>query len=201
MSSLIRIIPQVRDELCTRTPLVMTLDGVLSVDECAEQIARIEAAGPEAAPISVAGGFVMRPDLRNNTRVIFDDAPLARRLFERVRSAVPPILEERWHLVGANERLRCYRYQPGQYFAPHFDGAFHRDREERSLLTFMIYLNACEGGGHTRFLDLGLAVAPKVGTALIFNHALSHEGAEVTAGVKYALRSDLMFRRGPVPRS
>jgi predicted 2-oxoglutarate/Fe(II)-dependent dioxygenase YbiX len=100
-----------------------------------------------------------------------------------------------WHAVGANERLRCYRYQPGQYFAPHFDGAFVRSRGERSLLTFMVYLNAVEGGGATRFPDHEVAFTPRPGAALLFNHMLLHEGAPVTAGVKYAVRSDVMFRR------
>ena len=39
-------------------------------------------------------------------------------------------------------------------FAPHFDGAFVRSPNERSLLTFMVYLNECEAGGHTGFSDL-----------------------------------------------
>ena len=39
-------------------------------------------------------------------------------------------------------------------------------------------------------------VAGKLGTALLFEHGLIHEGAEVTAGVKYVLRSDVMY--GPM---
>ena len=31
--------------------------------------------------------------------------------------------------------------------------------------------------------------------ALLFQHRLLHEGAEVTAGVKYVVRSDIMYRR------
>lgn len=189
------LMPDPMRELDSRNPLVMTVDGVLTLAECARECARIEAAGPTAAPISVAGGFQMRPDIRNNTRVMFDDASLAQVLFERVREHVPSLLEANWVLCGANERLRCYRYTEGQYFAPHFDGAFVRSRSERSLLTFIVYLNACEGGGHTGFLDLERSVEPKPGRALIFNHHLLHEGAKVTAGVKYALRSDLMYRR------
>jgi len=165
------------------------------VAKCAALIARIEAAGPSEAPIISGGEFVMRPDIRNNTRVIFDDVPLATNLFEAVRSHVPERLEGEWQLCGANERLRCYRYAPGEYFRSHFDGAFHRSRDERSLLTFMVYLNECEAGGHTEFDDLGFSVAPKTGGALLFNHFLRHAGGEVRAGIKYAVRSDLMYRR------
>lgn len=98
-------------------------------------------------------------------------------------------------MCGANERFRCYRYEVGQYFAPHFDGAFVRHRDERSLLTFMVYLNDCPRGGETNFFSLERSVKPSTGTALLFNHHLLHEGAEVTEGRKYALRTDLMYRR------
>src|SRR3954463_6337910 len=117
----IAILPNPERELATRNPLVLTLEGVLSPEECAAMIARIEAAGPTDAPITTNRGPVMRPDIRNNSRVMFDDPAFAAMLFERVRAHVPERLEETWRLCGANERLRCYRYEPGQYFAPHFD--------------------------------------------------------------------------------
>jgi hypothetical protein len=63
-----------------------------------------------------------------------------------------------------------------------------------SLLTFMIYLNEGYAGGETRFDDA--KVAGRTGMALVFHHGLVHEGAEVTEGKKYALRSDVMY--GPV---
>ena len=142
----------------------------------------------------------MRPDIRNNDRVMFDDPELARRLVEAARPRVPERLERDWVLCGANERLRCYRYRPGQHFAPHFDGAFHRHDDERSLLTFLVYLNGCRAGGSTRLLDLGVDVQPAAGLGLIFNHHLLHEGAPVVEGVKYVVRTDLMFRRSPNSR-
>jgi predicted 2-oxoglutarate/Fe(II)-dependent dioxygenase YbiX len=175
-----------------------TIDDVLTRAECAAEIERIEALGPTVAPITTGRGFELRPDLRNNTRVMFDDAPLAQRLFEAVRSTLPALPGRT--PVGANERLRCYRYEAGQYFAPHFDGAFMRSRQERSLLTFIVYLNECEAGGETGLLDLDCAVAPKAGRALLFNHHLLHEGARVHRGLKYALRSDLMYRRDGAAR-
>jgi saccharopine dehydrogenase (NAD+, L-lysine-forming) len=33
--------------------------------------------------------------------------------------------------VGVNERFRCYRYEPGQRFAPHYDGAYQRSATVR----------------------------------------------------------------------
>ena len=36
---------------------------------------------------------------------------------------------------------------------------------------------------------------PHADTALLFQHPILHEGCAVTRGVKYALRSDVMYRR------
>lgn len=190
-----RILPHPDEALGTVNPLIITVEHLLDGEECGALIERIERAGPTVAPITTSRGFEMRPDLRNNSRVMFDDVALAATLFERILPHVPRRLEREWELCGANERLRCYRYEAGQYFAPHFDGAFVRHPDERSLLTFMVYLNDCPHGGATNFFASGHSVTPKTGTALLFNHHLLHEGAEVTGGVKYALRSDLMYRR------
>jgi prolyl 4-hydroxylase len=175
-------------------PLSWTVDAVLSPAECAELVERIEAAGPEVAPITVAGGAVLDLETRNNTRVMFDDPGLAALLFARVRERVPAELMG-MRVAGANERVRCYRYQPGQRFAPHYDGSFARSRSERSLLTLLVYLNEGFEGGETALLDLDETVTPRTGRALLFQHPILHEGCAVTRGVKYAARSDIMYRR------
>ncbi len=175
-------------------PLVWTTPPLLTPKECQAFIDRIEAMGFADAPITTAAGPVMRQDIRNNTRVMFDDPELARELYTRVLPHVPETLLH-MKVVGTNERLRCYRYTPGQRFAPHYDGAFVRDEHERSLLTFMVYLNEDFEGGETNMLELGQSIKPQTGMGLLFQHAILHEGAEVTRGTKYAVRSDVMYRR------
>jgi hypothetical protein len=182
------------DTLDHSGPLVFTVDDVLSANECAGLIDRIESLKPSAAPIMTASGPAMRSDIRNNTRVMFDDPALAQLLYERVASHVPQQLCEMTP-VGANERFRCYRYDVDQRFAPHYDGAFVRDDDDRSLLTFMVYLNEGFRGGETHFHDFDVRVSPKTGMALLFQHHQIHEGRYVNAGVKYALRTDVMYRR------
>jgi predicted 2-oxoglutarate/Fe(II)-dependent dioxygenase YbiX len=133
--------------------------------------------------------------VRNNERVMFDDVSLAAALFDRLRGALPPRLAGR-KPVGVNERFRGYRYSPGQKFAMHYDGAYQRNAHERSELTLMVYLNDGFEGGSTTFYDLTagpLEVRPRMGTALLFQHYLLHEGCVVHAGVKYVLRSDVMY--------
>jgi hypothetical protein len=135
----------------------------------------------------------MRPDIRNNSRVIFDDTALAADLFARIESAVPRALCG-LAVAGVNERFRCYVYEPAQRFRPHYDGAFVRNENERSQLTLMVYLNGGFDGGSTAFLDYDVDVTPRSGMALLFQHHLLHEGSTVTSGTKYVLRSDVMYR-------
>lgn len=72
-------------------------------------------------------------------------------------------------------------------------------------MTFHIYLNdsTMEGGpvgGATRFWSPNkkawLDVEPKLGQVLIFQQRmLVHSGEPVTEGVKFTLRTDLMFEK------
>jgi 2OG-Fe(II) oxygenase superfamily len=64
-----------------------------------------------------------------------------------------------------------------------------------SRLTFLIYLNAGFVGGATDFRDF--SVSPAAGSALLFIHDTWHEGASVTEGIKYVLRSDVLYGHAP----
>ena len=172
---------------------VRTLDGVLSEQECSALVAEAEATGFGDAPISTLAGFVMAPEVRNNTRVMVDDESRAQWLWERMRSWIPA--EHRGaRVVGLNERLRYYRYHPGQYFEWHRDGSFRRSPEELSMLTLMVYLSDGFTGGRTEFASAS-PVVPKLGMAVAFDHSVRHRGAPVIAGTKYVLRTDVMYRR------
>lgn len=156
------------------------------------------AIGYDEATITTASGFVMAKNIRDNARLIVDDAPLAHEWWQRASPFFPQRIDE-WRAVGLNERFRFYRYESGQKFAPHFDGCFSRDNGERSQLTFMAYLDADFSGGETKFygenLELRLTVRPECGMALVFVHAQLHEGAPVISGRKYVLRTDVMYAR------
>ena len=56
----------------------------------------------------------------------------------------------------------------------------------------MIYLNDDFEGGETTFEQF--TVQPKKGTALIFHHPIKHAGEQIRSGVKYALRTDVMYK-------
>ena len=172
---------------------VFVIHEFLSGEECDDLIARSEALGYEAATV----GDVLVTQMRNNARVILDDPDLAARFWERARSFMPKVGD--CEAVGLNERFRLYRYDEAEAFAPHYDGSVSRGSGEESRLTFMVYLNeGCEGGGtnfHVPGGGMKLAVRPERGKALAFLHLQLHEGAPVTSGRKYALRTDVMYRQ------
>lgn len=169
-----------------------TIEDILSAEECAEHIARAERTGFDAAPIVTAFGEAIRDDVRNNSRVMVDDAELAARLWARAAEHVPAFLKGR-QAIGLNERFRTYRYRPGQRFDWHADGAFRRANGEVSQLSFIMYLNDDFAGGETAIMDA--VIKPKRGMALFFRHELLHEGRAVLSGTKYVLRSDVMYGR------
>ena len=184
----------ITSELDLERPLIFELPAVFTAAECERWIRRIQLAGTELATINTKRGSQVDSQIRNNRRVIFDDPEWAHELFERVKDQVPQDIHE-MSLAGVNERLRCYEYQAGQRFAPHSDGAFIRDDRERSWYTYMVYLNEGFEGGETVFLvEPEVIIRPRAGSALLFQHPIIHEGNEVTAGVKYVVRTDLMYR-------
>jgi predicted 2-oxoglutarate/Fe(II)-dependent dioxygenase YbiX len=175
---------------------IFVIRDFLNPEECASFMARSEDAGYESATITTSAGFVMNKEIRDNSRLILDDALLADTLWQRARPFIPATIDE-WQAIGFNDRFRFYRYDSGQKFAPHYDGYFRRGNGERSQLTFMVYLNADFRGGETRFYDengqLHVTVHPEGGMALVFIHLKLHEGAPVAEGRKYVLRTDVMY--------
>jgi hypothetical protein len=97
--------------------------------------------------------------------------------------------------------MRFLKYTKGHFFAPHQDIRFTRGPEfgeragETSQITVQIYLNDKFKGGSTRFIS-GIRyydVQPRIGSALVFEHDLLHEGRMVTKGQKYSVRTDIMY--------
>ena len=174
--------------------IIFTVDDFLNPEECQEYIELTEEEGFKSAPITTRRGFVHKPEVRNNTRVIIDDPERAQQLFEKVREHLPEEIYG-WKLQGINERFRFYKYVPGEYFKWHFDGAYERSPVEVSQLTLMVYLNEDCEGGETQFADDIRGVVPETGKLLIFSHPILHQGCEVKSGVKYVLRTDVMYRR------
>jgi hypothetical protein len=176
-------------------PLVWNVDNALLPADCAAYVARIrESAEAEVAPIVGHDG---QPEVdlavRNNTRVMWDDEAEANQLLGRVEATVPKKLLG-MSLAGANPRLRLYRYAPGQKHGAHWDTVVELAGGIKSLLTLVFYLNDDFEGGETDFPELEKKIIPERGRALLFQHRILHEASPVRAGVKYVLRTDVLYR-------
>ena len=95
------------------------------------------------------------------------------------------------------EPFQILKYEAGQFYRAHHDqnsGLF--TPQGARLYTFFMYLNTPEAGGGTRFNDLGLTVAAKRGSAVLWPSLLDsnvelpelqthHEALPVEAGIKF----------------
>lgn len=171
---------------------VYVVHEFLTPTQCQDFINLGESIGFIDAPITTRSGPVMRKDIRNNTRVILDDPALASDLWAHSKDHIVSPVAKR-QAIGLNERFRFYKYEPGQAFTQHFDGAYKRENGERSEYTFLIYLNDDFEGGQTTFFGPHFQVPPRAGSLLLFRHRQLHEGATVESGIKYVLRTDVMY--------
>ena len=186
----------------TIQPPVIEIPNLRTPDECSEEIRRSNALGFE----DQAFRGEERTEIRS--RVSIDDVSAAGALWLKLAGKLPPL--SRFYVdglkpdpyvadlsafapVGVNQRLRYYKYSGGQRFAPHVDLA-HSDGPQRSFLTVIIYLNDDFEGGETDFF--GRSVVPRQGSAIVFPHELQHQGRPVFVGIKYVLRTDVMYRAG-----
>lgn len=170
---------------------VFTLSNFLSAQECYEFICKSESGEYELATIEAISGPEIHKEIRNNDRLIFDDAKLAQALYLRARPFLPAEIDD-WRVAGFNERFRFYRYNQEHYFKWHGDGTYVRSKYEESMLSFIIYLNEDFTEGYTQFhWD---KIYPRQGMALIFPHRIQHCAVQPKHGIKYVLRSDVMYQ-------
>jgi prolyl 4-hydroxylase len=176
------------------TDTIFTVEDFLTRQECLDTIVKSEGIGYELAKVNTASGAKVRTDIRNNSRAFYKSEELAQALWDKLQPLLPAPLASLANstAIGLNELFRFYRYQRGHQFKGHFDESYIRNDRESSYFTFMVYLNDNFQGGDTAFRSL--SIQPRQGMALVFLHSLYHEGSEVTQGVKYVLRSDVMYR-------
>ncbi len=151
-----------------------------------------EQRGYEEATVTTSKGPRMLKSVRDNDRVLYKDEVMAEKLWQRIEQFIPTIIKGKT-AYGLNELFRFYRYQNQQRFNWHKDGAYYRTMGDQSYLTLLFYLNDDFEGGDTAFNSF--KVYPKQGSALVFEHFHRHKGSAVEKGVKYVLRTDVMYKR------
>lgn len=92
--------------------------------------------------------------------------------------------------------LRVSKYLPGGSFRPHTDTTYAESQFSVGFDTILVYLNEDMEGGHTELLTpegSWVSVQPKPGRALVFHHMTLHAGEEVTKGLKYVVRTEVVY--------
>ncbi|KAL5727765.1 hypothetical protein ACHQM5_000920 [Ranunculus cassubicifolius] len=146
---------------------------------------------------------------RDNDRIAVNDPVLAETIWESgLKNAFTHINIRGRVAVGLNPNIRFYRYNVGQRFGRHIDESVDLGDGHRTHYTLLIYLsggtNVESGdalvGGETVFYGsrrgVVAEVAPMEGMALFHIHGdkcMLHEARNVTKGVKYIFRSDVVF--------
>ncbi len=132
------------------------------------------------------------PGFRTSSTAFFDGQPAEKRVQRRVLDLlnVPD---------QSAESGQVQNYQVGQHFRPHVD-AFHAGLDDEPLKqgqrtwTTIVYLNDADGGGQTKFVNMGEEIEPRAGRAVVWSSLTPegeiddqtlHEGTDVTSGQKW----------------
>jgi len=207
-----------------------TCDKLLSVKE-AEYLLN-SAKNNKKQPVGVTGYLseYKSGDIIGSYRSSIYNQKLADIIFERIKAAYP---SERsfinnnidydnsndWVLSGVNPLFRFINYEDNGMLVPHYDAPYIKDKNERTLVTLIIYLTTNLEDGATRFIkdkqsnitsseknfedwkrlpfteEIMVKVNPSIGNALLFDHRILHD-SEKTIKNKMIIRTDLFFKRG-----
>ena len=186
------------------TKFAIILDNVFTKEEC-DRLIQLSEEIPgnyEIAKVNYEDEQVLDTSYRNNQRWLHFDKTLASSFFEKIKPYIPNEMEGN-PVSCLNERLSFLKYTAGEYFRAHEDGYYIRpDESEMSFITVQIYLNDVqeEDGGATTFIAdtynriyQDYSVIPKVGRVLLFEHDIEHEGSILKNGLKYCIRTDVMY--------
>lgn len=170
---------------------IFACDAFWDEDMCQACIDATEASGyfPQAAETDNSQD---NKESRTNYRVIFTSNELADAIWTMLSGFSLPVVQN-FTPCGINESFRFYKYLPGQAFEKHIDRGLEKNEKEASFFSILIYLNTGFEGGQTVFDNA--VIEPAVGKLVVFPHNLLHAGAMVQTGVKYILRTDIMYRR------
>lgn len=92
----------------------------------------------------------------------------------------------RLHAPGSTlSEVQLVRYTSGGKYVDHRDVV--PEGESQRLLSIVLYLNESGVGGETVFPELGVAIPPMSGIAIVFLPGLLHRADPLTSGVKHVV--------------
>jgi Rps23 Pro-64 3,4-dihydroxylase Tpa1-like proline 4-hydroxylase len=213
--------PQEKVDIGHPRKVAFTIENCLTAEECNALIQFSEEKGYETALLNAGFAQVLATDTRKSERCMVDDENLAKDLWQRIQHVVPKTLTKtygptdnqivkEYEAVGLNERLRFLRYKKGDYFVQHMDGTYERPvghplYGELSMVTYLLYLNEDfeggalemewrEDGNLSNRTSIVKKIQPKTGIVVVHDHRILHEAMVVTKGIRYCIRTDIMFR-------
>lgn len=178
--------------------MLQIIDSFLSDEQCDGLIKMIDKFN---VPSSVSGigseRSVTNDEFRtSSTCNLMKDDPLVFAVKQKISEVIG-------YNIDMGEDLQGQKYEPKQFFKPHYD-FFEADSYINHCLasgnrtkTVMIYLNDDFEGGGTNFPDLDKHIKPKKGSAVIWENMkngelqkdMMHEGVAVEKGNKYIVTS------------
>lgn len=216
------------------------LKRFLSSDDCERLVKLIDSRDrlPRCDDDSTLLATCSKVEYRNNKRILGNGEQVASALFDRLQPFLMILNEETkscddnnahqflhngfsmsgsWIAYGLNSCFRLCKYDELGHFGPHCDSDYVVcPSSNRSLKTFMLYLNDDYSGGETNFCDdhdmfldevrkiycspshsIHTSIKASKGDCLIFDHKMLHEGAQVLSGQKYIMRSEVMYKKLP----
>lgn len=178
-------------------PVVVVFDNLLSHEECDEMVRLSEKKLKRSAIVDPTTGRDEIIDDRTSFGTFFHvrESEFVAKLDERISQLM------HWP-VEKGEGIQILNYQVGGEYKPHYDyfppqdqgSHVHLRNGGQRVSTLIMYLNDVEDGGETIFPELGLAVAPRKGSAVYFEYCNSssqvdpltlHGGAPVRRGEKW----------------
>lgn len=170
---------------------ILIIDHFLDGDECKRLIELSESLGYKPADVDVHGQRQMLSMVRTNERVDIESPEIAEQFWQKLKAINIPRIDGK-QPIGLTPFFRFYRYEGEQKFNMHKDGRKEHNGNH-TRMTMLVYLNDLKGSGATRFRDADMDVFPRSGKALLFQHELWHAGMPVKNGIKYVLRTDVLF--------
>lgn len=176
--------------------VIREIPNFLTKKQCDHLISLIEKHNVRSSV--AAGDKNIQEDTRtSSTSNLSHEDKIVKQIFSKISKTVGR--DEKY-----GEHLQGQKYEPGQYFKPHWD-YFHGDSYNNHCLssgnrthTLMIYLNDDFTGGGTDFSKIGFTTTPKRGTAIMWTNLKKdgtgdedafHEGMTVESGTKYIVTS------------
>ena len=176
---------------------LQVVPNVASAEECQQIIQEAEKTGfVRASLYTDKAGVEHYSETRKSDRCIIDSKAFAETLWKRLEPFIPKRLADGWEAKRMTERLRLLRYSKGDEFLPHSDGTYFSPDGLQSKITILLYLNVGYKGAFTHFLTRDSqwsGIQPEVGMVTLQDQGLMHCVPPLEEGVKYVLRTEVMY--------